>query len=320
MARPLPIQVDYDNGKSFKNSAIVWNAVKQAFTRASPATRKIVRLLKRYRPAYCLSFWEPGVAMMLNVLNCPTKLIQVASQGQIYNDDSGVERGGFLMRALHQINVGKKGLLVPLSVLPMDGAIPQIVRLPALPSPTPLGAGGEEPFFVAYTTVPQARAASKTSHPPTPIVYSAPAIGSIVPNPPGAPPPPPPPSPPPPPTPHQVLSPIKKGLVGHRVLLFVKEKRLKFYTRKYQKYSHVEVRLVCTQSPFRPPHPTASPHRLTPPPRDPPFHLTGSSDLAPVCRLPWTKPRSDCVSIERSRHPSGRGRQARVPLLPERTH
>ena len=170
MARPLPIQVDYDNGKSFKNSAIVWNAVKQAFTRASPATRKIVRLLKRYRPAYCLSFWEPGVAMMLNVLNCPTKLIQVASQGQIYNDDSGVERGGFLMRALHQINVGKKGLLVPLSVLPMDGAIPQIVRLPALPSPTPLGAGGEEPFFVAYTTVPQARAASKTCPRPPPRV------------------------------------------------------------------------------------------------------------------------------------------------------
>jgi hypothetical protein len=57
------------------------------------------------------------------------------------------------MRGLHQLCVGSKGTLVPLSVLPMEGAIPQIVSLPPA-AKEDTEAGG---YYVAYTTVPQAR-------------------------------------------------------------------------------------------------------------------------------------------------------------------
>ena len=40
----------------------------------------------------------------------------------------------------------------------------------------------------------------------------------------------------------QVLSPIKTKLGNHRVILFVKERKLSSYTRKYKKYTHVEAR------------------------------------------------------------------------------
>jgi len=53
------------------------------------------------------------------VMNAPTKVVAVASQGQIYRDDSGAEKG-LLMRGLHQLCVGSRGTLVPLSVLPME--------------------------------------------------------------------------------------------------------------------------------------------------------------------------------------------------------
>ena len=39
-----------------------------------------------------------------------------------------------------------------------------------------------------------------------------------------------------------MLSPIKTKLGNHRVILFVKERKLSSYTRKYKKYAHVEVR------------------------------------------------------------------------------
>ena len=38
-----------------------------------------------------------------------------------------------------------------------------------------------------------------------------------------------------------MLTPIKKKLFG-RVMLFVKEKRLAYYTKKYKAYPHIEVR------------------------------------------------------------------------------
>eukprot|EP00966_Prymnesium_polylepis_P291298 6728258-Prymnesium_polylepis.1 len=109
----LNFEVDYDNGKSFNNWQIVSSATKQAFTR-SPF-RKVCRLMRRHRPAYCLSFWEPSVASFISVMNSPTKVISVASQGQIYADDSGRTKQSLLMRALHELNVGPKGTLVPLS-------------------------------------------------------------------------------------------------------------------------------------------------------------------------------------------------------------
>ena len=39
----------------------------------------------------------------------------------------------------------------------------------------------------------------------------------------------------------QVLYVIRKKLMSCRIILFVKEKRLKYYKRKYAKYPHVEV-------------------------------------------------------------------------------
>jgi len=188
----LDFEVDYDNGKSFKNSAIAWRAFKSAATGSVRLTRTVVKLLRRHRPAFCLSFWEPAFATVMDVLNCPTKIVSLASQGQIYRDSTGVERGLF-MRGLHQLNLGKRGTLMPLSVLPMEGAVPQIVKLPAPKEP--------EDFFVAYTTVPQ------------------------------------------------VLSPIRTKFRGQKVLLFVKEKRLSYYTRKYQRYPHVEVRAASPDFP-----------------------------------------------------------------------
>ena len=124
------------------------------------------------------------------MLNCPTKLVSVASQGQIFGDRGGGRQGqGLIMRGMHVLNVGRKGTLVPLSVREVPGSIPQIVRLPA---PQPLGDDRGD-FYVAYTTAPQ------------------------------------------------VLTPIKKKLFG-RVMLFVKEKRLAYYTKKYKAYPHIEVR------------------------------------------------------------------------------
>ena len=129
--------------------------------------------MKRYRPAYCLSFWEPGVATFINVMNCPTRLVSVASQGMIFADDTGVEKG-LLMRGLHQRNVGPKGTLVPLSVRPLEGAIPQVVSLP------PLAPAADEPYFVAYSTVPQVRTAAPTSARSYPQLCIAPTIATVL--------------------------------------------------------------------------------------------------------------------------------------------
>ena len=148
----LNFEVDYDNGKSFNNVQIFGSASKMVMRRATPFYRKVGRLLKRHRPAYCLSFWEPGVATFINVMNCPARLVSVASQGQIYADDTGCEKN-LLMRGLKFANVGTKGVLVPLSVKEFDSAIPQVVKLPPL-APTER----EAPYFVAYSTVPQVMA------------------------------------------------------------------------------------------------------------------------------------------------------------------
>lgn len=146
----LNLEIDYDNGKSFNNLNIIVSGTKMVLRRATPFYRKLTRILHRHRPAYCLSFWEPSVATFLNVMNCPTRLVAVASQGQIYEDSTGVERG-LLMRMLRHFNVGNKGCLVPLSVRPLDSAIPQVVSVPA-PAPLDTEGGG---YFVAYSTVPQ---------------------------------------------------------------------------------------------------------------------------------------------------------------------
>jgi len=186
----LNFEVDYDNGKSFDNMHIIASAVKMGVRRLTPFYRKVSRIMRRHRPAYCLSFWEPGVASFINVMNCPTRLVSVASQGQIYADTTGVEKG-FFLQALKWFNVGDRGTLVPLSVRPLDDAIPQVVRVP-----TPAPMEEREDYFVAYSTVPQ------------------------------------------------VMGAIGKRMVGHRVRLFVKERRLAFYTAKYRKYPHVEVRVT----------------------------------------------------------------------------
>ena len=186
----LNLEVDYDNGKSFNNRQIVMSATKTVFQRSTPFYRKVSRLMMRHRPAYCLSFWEPGVAMFINALNCPTKLAVVASQGQIYADNTGVEKE-LLPRALHYLNVGKKGTLVPLSVRPMESAIPQVVKLPAVAETE-----GPPGYFVAYSTVPQ------------------------------------------------ILGAIRTKLAGHSIRLFVKERRLAYYTAKYKKFPHVDVRVT----------------------------------------------------------------------------
>ena len=151
----LNLEIDYDNGKSFNNLQIAWSGTKTVFRRATPFYRKVSKLFKKYRPAYCLSFWEPSVAAFINVMNCPTKLVTIASQGQILRDNTGVEKM-LIVRALEQLAVGRKGTLVPLSVRPMEGAIPQVVRLPdAAPPDTPR-------YFVAYSTVPQVLASLRT--------------------------------------------------------------------------------------------------------------------------------------------------------------
>jgi len=152
----LNLEVDYDNGKAFNNAQIVASATKTVLRRSTPFYRKVARLMMRHRPAYCLSFWEPGVAMFINALNCPTKLVTVCSQGQIYHDNTGLEKG-LLMRALHELNVGPKGTLVPLSVRPLEGGIPQVVRVPEV-TPT----DGPPGYFVAYSTVPQVLGAIRT--------------------------------------------------------------------------------------------------------------------------------------------------------------
>lgn len=56
------------------------NAAKTATTRSVQLSRKAVALMKQYQPAYCLSFWEPSIASMLDVMNAPTKVVAVASQ------------------------------------------------------------------------------------------------------------------------------------------------------------------------------------------------------------------------------------------------
>ena len=104
----LNLEIDYDNGKSFNNLQIAWSGTKTVFRRATPFYRKVSKLFKKYRPAYCLSFWEPSVAAFINVMNCPTKLVTIASQGQILRDNTGVEKM-LIVRALEQLAVGARG-------------------------------------------------------------------------------------------------------------------------------------------------------------------------------------------------------------------
>ena len=140
-------EVDYDDGKSFQNSKIVWSATKSFTAMAPQMARKVSALLRTHRPAYCLSFWEPGVAMFIDILNAPTKVVAVASQGQIYADKEAGYDKNVLLRGVLQAVVGRRGTLVPLSVNEIPGAIPQIVNL-----------GEAQPagdYFVAYTTAPQ---------------------------------------------------------------------------------------------------------------------------------------------------------------------
>jgi hypothetical protein len=191
----LNLEIDYDNGKSFNNRQIIWSGLKTLTRRASPFYRKVGKLLRKHRPAYCLSFWEPGVAAFINVMNCPTRLVSVASQGQIYADNTGVEKG-LLLRALHQMNVGDRGTLVPLSVRPLEGAIPQVVRVPEVAEPAP-----EPGYFVAYSTVPQ------------------------------------------------VLGSIRKLSGKSPVRLFVKNTRLSYYTAKFKRYPHIDVRVTSSDFP-----------------------------------------------------------------------
>ena len=144
----LDFEVDYDSGKAFETGRVLWSAFRTSATRSTQLVRKVTRLLKKHRPAYVLSFWEPSIATLVDITNGPANVVSVASQGQIYADakGTGVERG-LLMRGLHLLNVGRRGTLVPLSVMPMDGAIPQVVKVPT--------AQRSQPYFVAYTTVPQ---------------------------------------------------------------------------------------------------------------------------------------------------------------------
>jgi hypothetical protein len=118
-------------------------------------------------------------------------LSQVASQGQIYADDTGIEKG-IVMSLLKRFNLGTRGQLVPLSVRPLESAIPQVISLPA-PAALDDADGG---YFVAYSTVPQ------------------------------------------------VLGAIGKRMVGHRVRLFVKERRLAYYLHAFRKSPHVDVRVT----------------------------------------------------------------------------
>ena len=184
----LNLEIDYDNGKSFNNLQItVWH--KDGVPARDPFYRKVSKLFKSTAPlTVCPS--GPSVAAFINVMNCPTKLVTIASQGQILRDNTGVEKM-LIVRALEQLAVGRKGTLVPLSVRPMEGAIPQVVRLPdAAPPDTPR-------YFVAYSTVPQ------------------------------------------------VLASLRTKLSGDTpVRLFVKERRLEYYVKKYRDVPHVEVRVT----------------------------------------------------------------------------
>ena len=86
-------EVDYDDGKSFQNSKIVWSATKSFTAMAPQMARKVSALLRTHRPAYCLSFWEPGVAMFIDILNAPTKLMKEIGYGVGYTYDHNAEEG-----------------------------------------------------------------------------------------------------------------------------------------------------------------------------------------------------------------------------------
>lgn len=142
----LDFEVDYESGESFRGTRIIWNAMKTGVRRGIPLVRKVSRLLREHRPEVCLSFWEPSVSQLIDVLNCPTRVVALSSQGQAYRDATSPQRDGLLVRGLMLLNLGRHGRLVPLSVLPMEGALPQIVHVP--PSHP------AEDYYVAYSTAP----------------------------------------------------------------------------------------------------------------------------------------------------------------------
>jgi hypothetical protein len=80
----LNLEIDYDQGSTFNNVQIFASGMKNVMRRATPFYRKMSRIMKRHRPAYCLSFWEPMVATFIDAMNCPTRLVAVRTSIRSY--------------------------------------------------------------------------------------------------------------------------------------------------------------------------------------------------------------------------------------------
>ncbi|KAL3914866.1 MAG: hypothetical protein SGPRY_007470 [Prymnesium sp.] len=186
----LNFEVDYDNGKSFKNHHVVWSATKQVFT-ASP--------------------FRKDAAVSPN-----------ASAAHSQRGTQGHSRAPIRARVRGRYSTGTSShTSLPPALLSATGVV---VKLPPMPEPD----AEVEDFYVAYSTVPQVY--SMVGITVCALLRCSNSLSRRVPQ----------------TLSLQVLSPIVRKLPNKRVLLFVKERRLAFYTDQYQKYPNIEVRETST--------------------------------------------------------------------------
>ena len=97
-----------------------------------PVARKFCKLIKEYRPAYCLSFWEPAVAIFINVLNCPTKLVAVASdfEASAFGERFRTDASGFYAACRQRLAL-EPSVLMPAGTLLASGM--RAARVPFVP-------------------------------------------------------------------------------------------------------------------------------------------------------------------------------------------
>lgn len=139
----LNFEMTYDEGVCINNSQVVWEVYSKWVFCGRRVARLITSMLLKHRPGRLLSFWEPVVTTIWGSLGCPSYVVNVASQGQLYAEHDETD---LLLPLLYRSNVGFKGVLVPFSMSPMAGAIPQVIKLPPMVP--------AEDFFVAYSVMP----------------------------------------------------------------------------------------------------------------------------------------------------------------------
>ena len=143
----LGSEIHYDEnlGASISNLKVTIETIWKTF--GIPGWTKVIprcaMLLNRFRPEICLSLWDYHLPAFIDATNSPTKILQVAHQGILYEKGRG---SNFILDLLYLHNGMRIGEMIPLSFAPDPHGMPIICDIPPLcPS---------ESYLVAYSCMP----------------------------------------------------------------------------------------------------------------------------------------------------------------------